>query len=411
VKRIEPGTWTSIAIIYSQGALGAAIVTQGPPLLNDIVRTFHVSASTASIFVSLAALFPLFGLVLIGWVIDVVGGRRAMMMSSAIIFGADIWMYFAPSLEWLYSARFVESIGRTVCMAGGIGLLAATTSGRRRVQAMAIGATFGPVGLALGFAIGSPFSGTEHWRSSFIPHAAWAFIQIFAASMTIMPGRASASAVDAGGDLNPFAIYKKIGPLRLAIGCFAEVFVQHGLSTMLPEHFRVVHSLAPGRTSSYQAIAQLANIPGSLLTGFLLARGVPQLKFAWILAGTGIVGISVLLMPTTPMWIVLSALLLMNVALGGLLALLFNLVPSVSPDARSHSSTAGLIQQMAALGGFTGPYIFVLLMTSASWEFCAAAAAVGLVLMSTILPVWPRDLRRQIAGTTMKHTGVPEIGS
>lgn len=397
VKRIEPGSWASIGIIYSQGALGAAIVTQGPPLLGDISRAFDVTLSTASLFVSLSAAFPLVGLVLVGWVIDRVGGRRAMMASSAIILLADVWMFFAPSLASLFSARFVESIGRTVCMAGGIGLLASTTSGKRRVYAMAIGATFGPVGLAIGFALGSPFAGTEDWRLSFLAHGVWALLQVVAAAATVMPGRSASGPQNPMR--NPFAIYKYIGPLRLALACLAEVFVQHGLSTMLPPYFQSVHGVPAGRTSFYQALSQLANIPGALLTGALLARGARHLRLAWALGVLGIIAATTLLIPSVTLGVAVTALVLINVAFGGLIAFIFTLVPRVAPGPDSHSSTAGLLQQLAAVGGLSGPFVFVLLSTTGGWQLPAAAAGLGLVLMATILPIWPRDMPAPGSGT------------
>jgi MFS family permease len=125
------------AIVFVDTAFFAAIT----PLLPTYVDEFGLSKSGAGV---LAAAYPagtLLGSLPGGWFAARVGVRPAVLLGLVMLSGSSLAFAFAPTIELLDAARFVQGLGSAATWAGALGWLAAAAPRERRGQA--IGAAFG----------------------------------------------------------------------------------------------------------------------------------------------------------------------------------------------------------------------------------------------------------------------------
>jgi MFS family permease len=164
--------------------------------------------------------------------------------------------------------------------------------------------------------------------------------------------------------------------LLLALAFFLMISIGLGANVSFPQYFARMLGLSMGQASSMVAATTLIMVPGSLVAGFVLARGVrPTLVFAGI-AAIGFVAGTMCFVPALALASRYVVLALWFLTSGASVATLMAVLPLVAEPAR-RGAAAALLNQAAALATFVNPPIWLAFAGGTDWTPFAALLATG----------------------------------
>lgn len=379
---MKRGSWLSIVVIYLYGVLGVASLSKVIPLKDVLEGALLMGAPSFGLFVSLlmlpAALLASLG----GGIIDRVGARKALMFCASIGAIANVGYLFAGSTLQFQVLRLFEGFGMLGIFSAAPALIMSSTQGQRRTRAMALWSTATPVGVSLGLLLGGFFAASSLWRGVFAVHGSL-FVLAFAVGL-LLP-KVSRPEPSATTKLSRLAlelvtIFAEPGPLRLALTFGALVFIGFGTSTVLPGYLAREHGLSIGEASTLVAVANLAMLVGSLISGALLAKGMPARRLlAFIALGGGLTSVG-LYAPGLPLPLVLVALTIWLLGTGAANALVVSSLPLVITSPARGAAAAGLLSQISSIVTFITPPAWLFVSASGQWwMFCVMASATWLL--------------------------------
>jgi predicted MFS family arabinose efflux permease len=378
---VKSGSWPSIGLIYLHGVLTSASLSKIIPLQADYIAHAGLNPAAFAWLISLVTIPSAILATIGGSFIDRIGTRRALIAAATI--GALInFAYLLPqAMPAFYAIRLFEGLIMVCAYSAAPALIMATTAGPRRGRAMALWSTYTPVGISLGLALSGNFAGTEHWRGGYAIHGSL-FLALAAASLLLpqppaAPARARPGVLDA---------YRQIGPLRLSLTFATLIFVGFGTSTVMPGWFSVQHSMSIGTASNVLAGINLMMIPGGLVAGFLLARGLRD-NLLFLAISTLVIAASVALFwPGLAQTSRMTALVAWMMLSGASIAVVTSALPRVVRDATQGAAAAGLLSQLAALTTFATPHIWLPILNSGHWPLFIAVVAMGAVAGLLLFP-------------------------
>jgi predicted MFS family arabinose efflux permease len=398
------GGWGSIWLIYLYSVLASASISKLVPIAAELEHHLGASPQGLGFAISLLSLSSIFAATIGGAIIDRIGARPAMIITSLIVVACNVMSFFAQSMAMLYVARLIEGLEFIGIVAAAPALIMAITSGRRQTQAMALWSTYTPTGVSLGLLLAAPFAGTPLWRWTFVCHGI-----LFAGAACLggllpdiprapQPGTGSragpplasragtASARSRLADL--LHLYREPRPLRLAVANGILISIGLGTSTVVPLYFAQAHKISVATASSMLAFANLAMILGGLGAGFLLARKVrASLLYSALTIGGMIAGFLVYA-PWVNLPVATAALLLWLLTTGGGTAIMYALLPHVVRDPSRAAATSGLVVQVMAVTSFVTPAIYLTLQAKGNWIPLAGLVSAGWLVSLMILPAW-----------------------
>ncbi|MES2262707.1 MAG: MFS transporter [Pseudomonadota bacterium] len=387
---MKPGSWASIGLIYLYGVLGVASLSKFIPLRSDLEQALQMGPQAFALLVALLMLPPALLASVGGRLIDRAGARRTLLFSALVGLLANIGYALAASAAQYQVVRIVEGIGLIGVFTAAPALIMATTTGARRVRAMAFWATYTPVGFSLGLAIAGLFAATPHWRGGFLLHGALFLVAAFLGLLlpSVAPSTVAAGPRGAAAKLlDLFSAYRQIGPLRLACAFGLIVSVGFGTNTVFPAYFAAAHQWPIGAASTLLATANLAMIAGSLLAGAALARGVAVRTLFGALAATGVVAHCLVFLPGMASTLHAAALCLWLAVLGGGTATVLSQLPRVIADPSQGAAAAGLLSQISALTTFITPPLWLAVSGSGHWQAYTGLALLCWLGSLLLLPV------------------------
>jgi MFS family permease len=327
----------------------------------------------------------------IGGVVDRVGPARALMFSAIAGALANIAYLFADRMLAFELIRVFEGCALVGIFAAAPALIMATTTDKRRVRAMALWATYTPVGFSLGLLLSGGFVATDHWRICYVIHGVL-FISVASAGL-VLPDIEQPVAryrphtlVSRLKELLSGYSDPKLVRLVLALGCI--VCIGFGTSTVFPAWFSHEHQLPIGTVSTLLAAANLAMIAGSLLAGALIARGTRVRTLFAALAAAGIFSGASLWFPLTPTFVAIALLCVWLATTGAATATVMAVLPSVVRSPQKGASAAGLISQTSALVTFITPPIWLPAVAGNRWTLLIGFVLAGWLSSLVLLPVW-----------------------
>lgn len=388
---MKPGSWPSILLIYVHGVLATASLSKLIPLSQVLSSQLDIGPAQFALLLSLITVPAAIVGAAVGGLVDRVGPAQALMFSTIAGALANIAYLFAEHIVAFDIVRVFEGFALVGIFAAAPALIMATTTDKRRVRAMALWATYTPVGFSTGLLLSGRFVATDHWRICFVIHA---ILFISVASLGLVLPRFE----------QPAALYRpltflsrlkellsgysdsKLVRLVLALGCV--VFIGFGTSTVFPTWFSHEHEMPIGTVATLLAIANLAMIIGSLLAGALIAKGLRVRTLFGALALLGTVSGSSLWFPLTPMYVALALLCLWLATTGAATATVMAVLPTVMRSPQKGASAAGLISQTSALVTFITPPIWLPAVAGDRWTLLLAFVIVGWLSSLVLLPVW-----------------------
>ena len=375
---MKPGSWPSIALIYLYGVLASASLSKIIPLQGDYEALLGISHVQFSLLLSLVTIPPALLAAVAGSLIDRIGPRTALIAAATVGLVVNFAYLRAESLGTFQAIRTLEGFVMVGAYSGAPALIMATAAPGRRRRAMAFWSTYTPVGIALGLLISSNFAGTGQWRGGYLLHMVL-FAVLVAAGLLLPRAPRSVVAASPRGLLSAWV---QPEPLRLSLAFGMLVMMGFGLNTVFPAWYALQHQATLGTASRLVGLANLVMIPGGLLAGVLLARGVRDSRLLWTLMTLSVLVSLPLFIPGEERPLRLVALLMWQFLAGGAIAVVTSALPRVVGDPTRGAAAAGLLSQIAALITFATPQIWAPILASAWWPgfllvvfFAASAAA------------------------------------
>jgi MFS family permease len=375
---MKPGSWPAILSVYLFAIAAGATVPKLIPLSGDFARVFGMSPAGFGWLVSLIAIPAALLAIPSGVVVDRFGPRRVLIGGACVAAFANLVDIVATSVPMLQLARLIEGGAIVHIYTAGPAMLMGMTEGRRRTTALSVWSTYMPVGTSISFAFAGAFSGGAAWHAIFYGHGA---LFLVAAAIGLMLPKIDPNAVrirrTLGGQLLELRFaYSRPTLLLLAFAFFLMISVGLGANLAFPQYFSRVLGLSIGQASSMVAATTLIMVPGSLLAGFALSRGMKPTAFFVVIAVVGFVVGTLCFVPVLALPSRYVALACWFLSSGAAVATLMATLPLVAEPER-RGAAAALLNQAAALATFVNPPIWLSFATQNDWTPFAMLLGIG----------------------------------
>jgi MFS family permease len=390
------GHWPAILLIVGAGIVSAFQVGKAAMAMSAVQADLHLSLAAASWLVSSFAVVGAIAGVPIGLAVDHVGARRMAVMGLLMQGAGSLLGGLAPSAFVLLATRVLEGMGFLCLIVAAPTLVAAVAPIAVRERAMALWATFMPMGMTLIF-LAAPSLDMLGWRGFWHMNAAipLAYAALLLWGLRLPPHAHVTERRPIGRDARDAFVAR--GPWILG-GLFmlfsAAYFALFGfLPTLVAGWFAIGNQAA----SMLSAIAVAASAAGNVLGGQLLVRGVPGHRLLrGAFAGMALCGLAIfdIFGGVTPP-LIAYLLCIVYSLLGGLIpTVIFDYAPRYAPRPQLVGATVGFAMQGNNVGLIVGPASAGAIAAAIGWPAVAllvlALAAGALVLVSVLkLPSVP----------------------
>lgn len=372
--------WFSIILIYVYGLVGTSALGMMGPLSADVGRTFDVTASAVGLAIA-GQLLPLaFGGLLMGWLIDRIGPRPLLVIGLFAMGAASLANAWLESFHILRITLLVEGIALVALLTSGQGLLMMFTSGKQQVQALTLWSTVMPVGYSVGLVLVSPYAGGDLWREAFLCHAGIAAVLFFA-----FPGIPRLRVLSGGNSLTEVLRNNRV--VRFGFSLSLSALAGVGSSAVGAVYLNQVHGLAMGLAAQSMAVASLCGVVGSILIGGLLAKGWGSTRLASFILACAILGGLTFYWPSGIISLAIAGAMLLQLCVGGFIALVFSLLPRVLSDPGQSGAAAGLVGQITGIGAALSAPLFFTTLETGQWYYFLAITVFAWGASFFILPV------------------------
>jgi len=283
--------WRIVALAFGAGIVAATHVGKLPPALTVLRLEIGAGLVTAGWIAStIAATGAALGLVG-GAMADRIGPRRALAAGLALLTLGSLLGSLAQGPAAMLASRFVEGVGFTAATVTGGVIVARATAPTDRARALAVWASYMPLGFA-GMTLASA-AGLEAlgWR------AIWLAAAAATAGYAALAWRATAgwaggaprrdAALTAAGDLARTLRQAGGVLVALAFGLYA---AQHiGMMNWLPAYMAEVHAAGALAGAGATAAVLFCNAGGNYAAAWAMGRGAR----VWALLSLGAAGMAV----------------------------------------------------------------------------------------------------------------------
>jgi len=378
-------SWRGIWAVFAGGLVAGAYMTKVPPTLPALRVELGLSLVESTFIVTT---FNVLGM-LVGMIAGMLGdrfGRKRLsltglgLMAVGGAFGAAV-DNFAP----LLASRFIEGVGFIMFAVPAPALMSAMASNASdRAKALGLWSAYMPSGGTIALLLAPLLIVSWSWR------ALWLVFALAAALAAVLMALTVSETPRAKVSSFRLVTESLTQPGNIAMSVLFACYVAQWTSVMvwLPT-FLTEHGASTAGAAVATALMVMVNVPGNLLGGWLLSRGIPR--------GRLVIAAAVI--------IALCEIGMLPSALPGdarfVLVLVFSFFAELMPasifaglplHARSpaHIATGtGMVQQASNIGQFFGPLAIAWIASRfGAWEaslwvmlaFAAGAAACGFAL-------------------------------
>ena len=276
-----PTHWPAVLAAVAGGVAVGMNVGKVPMALAALRQEFGLSLVQAGTVSSTLSTLAVVFAVGVGMLTGRVGALRMALGGLVVSVLASLAGLLAQGYGALIATRVLEGAGFLAMAVAGPGLVSAAAAPQDRRFAIGVWATFMPAGAGLGMLLAPPLLDTAGWRglwalvAAVLAGAAWA---------TWGQRRHFGAAAGGGSAAAPGATVALLRQplawlLTLAFGCWA---IQHfSLIVWLPTFLKEQRGMAAGPVAALTALMLLINVPGNLIGGALVQRGLPR---GWLVA-------------------------------------------------------------------------------------------------------------------------------
>lgn len=371
--------WAAVLLISGAGVAVAFQIGKAPAALPLLRADLRLDLVTAGWVISMFNVIgTLLGMV-IGAFADRLGHRRVILAGLALVAASSLAGSAAGGGLVLLATRFFEGLGFMMVVVAGPALIVRATEARDMKLSFGIWGCYMPAGSAVMMACAPLLLAPWGWRGLWIANAV--LVALFAAILA----RATRSLARPRGAAASSSLLRDIratitepGPILLALsfGAYAMnyLIVLGFLPTILVESEGLTLTAATGLT----AFAIAMNVPGNLIGGMLVHRGVKP----WLLLAVASVALAVcgsaFYEPSLPLWLRYLLCVVLSLVGGILPSSIFGAAPAHAPSPRLVATTNGLIMQGSNLGQSIGPPLAAAIAASAGdWHLTPLVLAVA----------------------------------
>ena len=380
--------WPRVFLVLGAGVIAACQIGKAPPCLPLLRTDLHLTLVAAGWVVSIFNFLTMAGGVVAGAMADRFGHRRFILGGLIVLGLGSLGGGLAPNQTAMLASRLLEGLGFLVLGVAAPALMIRCSSPRHVRIVLSFWSCWVPAGTALMMLLAPAALKWSNWRALWLVNAL--LLVTYAGLFHFRMGKGTRPEKTSGGPVlkvlrDVKQIVSRPGPVLLGL-CFGAYALQYGsftgfLPTLLMEDFG-----AGAATASLLSAGMVAmNIPGNLLAGFLLQRGVSRVSLltaAFVVMGLCALGIYTRMFPDT-----------VRVGLGFLFTGWSGMIPGAlfagtvvhAPRPSLAAATNGIMMQGSNLGITLGAPVMAMAVTSAGgWHggiwVMAAASAAGLAL-------------------------------
>lgn len=333
--------WPVILMAWGAGIAAAAHIGKLPPVLPFIRADLGLDLVTGGWVVSTINLTGIVLGVISGVLGDKVGQRRLVMMGLSALALGSLLASQADGAATILLARFIEGIGFAATVTTAAALIVQAAEPQDRKRALALWATFFPVGIILMMLVASVVGASGDWRSLMLLASGLtlAWLAIFSIGTRHFAPASLPKGLSLGANLKRVARAPAAWFMGLAFCAFA--IEQMAVVGWLPSFLIETRATSVLMASLATSGMLLVLIAGNFWTGIQLTRG----RSYWLLISASALG----LMAAT--FVIFDDSLADWLRYGGVLA--FGLVGGVT-SAAILASPAAFAPSMAQLGTFSG---------------------------------------------------------
>jgi len=381
-RPLAASNWRAVWAIFIAGLAASAYMTKVPPALPGMREELGLSLVEGSFIATTFNLVGALAGMLAGVVCDRLGYKRVAIGGLLILALGGALGAFANGFLPLLASRFLEGAGFILCVVSAPTLMtAATANSRDRVKALALWSAYMPTGGSLALLLAPALVAAWGWRGF------WAVLAAAAAAGAVLFAR-----VVPPPPPSPARSLRLIGEtLRqkgyVAMALLFAFYVAQWTSVLiwLPT-FLVEHGISTAAAAAATAMMVVANIPGNLAAGVLLARGVA--RGGLVMASAGFAALCEIGMFTEalPGELRYALVLVFSMAAGLMPGAIFAGLPVHAPTPQHIATGNGMGLQTSQIGQFLGPLAIAWAAThlggwgASLWvllAFAAGAAACG----------------------------------
>jgi predicted MFS family arabinose efflux permease len=379
--------WGAVWAIFAGGLACGAFVGKVPPALPGLREEFGLTLVEAGLVATMINLLGALAGMPMGLASDRIGRRRVALAGLAVMAAGGLLGAAAQDYPMLLFSRFLEGAGFILYSVTGAALIAASTATlRERNRAMGLWTAYLPAGAASAMLAAPVALASLGWRGY------WAALAALALACAALVWRTV-----------PATRPASVGTLQLALEALARrggwvlaalfmVYVAQWTSVMiwLPTFIVEERGGSAAAAGVLGALMVLANVPGNLAGGWLLARGVRRGALVIAASALGALCTAGMLAEGLNDALRYALVLAFSCAVGVIPASVFSGVALHARSPAHIATTNGLVLQAAQFGQSAAPILLAWLASRfGGWQaaegsmlaFAAAAALCGRALL------------------------------
>ena len=370
------------------GVAAAAALGKVAPVSDAVRGAFALSATGLGLVIStITFVAALFALPVGEWLRHRAVGTWVAGGLAVLAVAGCLMVAVAPGGGVLVGLRVAEGAGYLLVVVGGPVVLVSQVPERRLAPALAVWGACIPAGLALSAVAGGLAGSAWGWRGWFL---------LLAAVCAVLAAVAGATAGTSRTPSPPGSPGRRVtaGPLLLGAGFALIALINVAVLSLFPLYLGSRFGLPPVTAGALTSAVAVASVPGSLLAGALLRRGVAP----------RVVGSAALSCPVSAALtfggalppaatVVTAALLVFASGIG--VGAAYGALPSVVARPDALPAANGVLVQLGSAGTLLAPPLFAAVTGLERWERVAflilPAAAAGPALLACATARRPRD--------------------
>ncbi len=396
--------WPIVFLLVGAGVIGGCHVGKVPAALTVLRGDLGLGLVAAGWVISMFNIVGLVTGMALGALADTAGHRRLMLTGLAALALAGLFGAMSQNGAMLLLSRLFEGFGFMMTVVAVPSLIVRASRVEDQRLAFGIWAAYMPAGMALMLGLTPFLMAPFGWRGLWVINAVLA--AVFAVTLMIATSPLARPA-SARPKVTLAAILRDIkdtatapGPivLALAFGVYALQYI--AVFGFLPTVMVEQGHLSPIAAAGLTAFAIFMNVPGNLLGGVLLHRGMSRaaaIALASIVMGLCDFGIYE---PSLEFWPRYALAVILSFVGGIMPTALFSGSTVLARSPRLVATTNGLIMQGSNLGQSIGPPAIAALAASlGTWRWSPlvlTSCAVAGVVLAIIL----HALERRVAQKT-----------
>ncbi len=373
-EKPSPATnWPAVWVILAAGYAAGAHMTKVPPALPALRADFGVSMVESgfihSMMYAIGAALGIFG----GATADRFGQKRFGLIGLVLMAAGSLAGALSHSFALLLAARFCEGVGFILLTVSAAALLAEATRPKDRATAFSLWGTYMPTGGTVALLVAPLALASTGWRSLWLALSAYTVLCIVLFAKFV-PAPHFATKVSSAHLLRDSLSSPGALALCLAFACYVGQW--SSLMAWLPTFAVDERAMSQGSASLLTAAFVAINIPGNLLGGLLLRKGISRrtvLLLGSLAMGTSVLGI---LLGSVPDSLRLACLLAFSLLGGMIPTAVFSGTPVHAKSAQHVGTVNGMVMQASHLSQFTLPVAIAWVAT----RFGGWSASLGLML-------------------------------